>query len=273
MRRILFLLTAISLATCGPIRTSHTQPNSSEQKWISKSIEDVGRVMEEEGNAYVVYNNEHFPLSTSTNSSLERGYVVLTNALSTGRAILIDFLPPIIGDALPRPEPLGIKLGEPLPPGYPSNHNCKESRLGFICVKTPTDVRGVNVYAIRLSPSNRVAQVRIIFVFERDSYGTEVTKRYTELKTLLTKKWGPAQEFDYLKYGALWDKPREFARSLHQNERKVAAFWGNGNTDYPISMEMGARDSSTTNILLTYEHTPSIQSLINKSRETEAQSL
>lgn len=271
MRRILFLLTAISLAACGPlhVRTPHIPP---EQKWTSKSMEDVGRMMEEEGNAYVVYDGEFFPLNTSSTSSLERGYVILTGALSTGKAILIDFLPSLIGEA-PPPEPLGVKLGEPLSPGHLSNHNCKESRFGFICVKTPTDVQGVNAYVIRLSPSNRVAQVRIIFVFERDSYGTKVTKRYTELKTLLTEKWGPAQEFDYLKYGALWDGPREFASSLFQNERKVAAFWNNGNTNYPISMEMKARDSFTTLLLLTYEHTPSIQLLINKSKETEAQSL
>jgi hypothetical protein len=60
---------------------------------------------------------------------------------------------------------------------------------------------------------------------ENDSYGTAAKAAFLGVKQALIARYGSSLDFDYLKSGALWDKPREWVWSIYKKERDLSSFW------------------------------------------------
>lgn len=63
-------------------------------------------------------------------------------------------------------------------------------------------------------------------LYVNDDYCTQSQSVFSELKSLLSKKYGePEGDFDILKNNALWNESRDYKMSLIKKDRVHAAFW------------------------------------------------
>lgn len=254
MKQILLMFVMIGLLACGP--TVARDESGAMQKPVNFAVETQGAA-------------DGRTVGKRAPSDLGQGFVALTGSIAKAREAAFELLPNLLGEA-PVPEPLGIRLGEVLPPTYINQHDCRKHKSGFLVCQKPPNVRGALAHSIKQTPDGKVAEVVILFEeFENDNYGLQATKRYDELKSLLTQKWGPAKETNFLRFGALWDEPQYFAKSLSANERVVRLFLGLG-TGYPIMMEMKGRDFSSTFIKIVYQHTSSFEVYLSQTQDAEA---
>jgi hypothetical protein len=116
--------------------------------------------------------------------------------------------------------------------------------------------------------------VRIMAITEdisSDSYGSVLRTRFNNMSTAIKGKYGePANEFDFLRYGSLWNEDREFIMGILKKERTLATYWNlseNENKVKSIGLIVGANYSDAFYINLTYEFEGFDEYSDNKNKE------
>lgn len=115
-------------------------------------------------------------------------------------------------------------------------------------------------YSAFATPETGVCKVLgISKQYENDRYGADVRRAYSTLHGALEGIYGAHINFDFIKYGALWDDADEWVMSIRQNERFYSDFWNEESEAnlseglLSISLKVKAASSDTSYILLTYE--------------------
>jgi hypothetical protein len=63
------------------------------------------------------------------------------------------------------------------------------------------------------------------FTLNNDAFGNEARGVFDRISAQLRGKYGPSTHYDFLKVGSIWKEPREWAMSIHKNERYYISFW------------------------------------------------
>jgi hypothetical protein len=81
-------------------------------------------------------------------------------------------------------------------------------------------------YMIYTDKAGRICKVSGLGkTYQNDSYGTQAVSAFERLHDALGKKYGSAQDFDFLKAGSIWDEPRDYHMSIEKSERVRASYW------------------------------------------------
>jgi hypothetical protein len=116
-------------------------------------------------------------------------------------------------------------------------------------------------YIAIATPSNGICKVTGIGrTHTNDDYGTEIRATFSRMRDALSDKYGANRQFDYIKSGALWDKPRDWVWSIYKKERTLVAYWlAENGSSLPATIEaieLVTRSVSPTSgayLSLTYE--------------------
>lgn len=156
--------------------------------------------------------------------------------------------------------PFGFTMGEPI-----SKYKVAEAlELGRYKIQAvPVPRQDMDFVVVTATPAHGICKVTAISKdFPHDAYGTDILGEFDELKSALNQKYGPSKNFNFLKAGALWDEPREFAMALYKEERTLSSFWPLEVNSGPmadnianISLTAKALNTDTTYWLLSYEFT------------------
>lgn len=98
------------------------------------------------------------------------------------------------------------------------------------------------------------------FTLANDAYGTQVISLFEILTEQLTLKYGNSRKFDYLRSGSIWNEPRDWAMSIHKNERVYARFWNkeeHSSLQYglqSIQLKVEALGADQTYVIISYEY-------------------
>ncbi|MCY3871381.1 MAG: hypothetical protein OXG87_17665 [Gemmatimonadetes bacterium] len=109
-----------------------------------------------------------------------------------------------------------------------------ESNLFF--VEQPKKPQGADYVYFVMIPEMGLMKVRFSWVIEANSYGDELKRKFNELESILSKKYGEGEKIDLLKPDAVWDKPRDYMESLENNERELS--WYSIDIPYPNKAEV-----------------------------------
>ena len=94
--------------------------------------------------------------------------------------------------------------------------------------KKPQDADYVHFWVI---PEMGLMKVRFYWTIEANPYGDELKRKFDDLKSILSEKYGEGEKIDYLKSDSIWDDPKYYMRSLKDSERELAWY----STDIPGS--------------------------------------
>lgn len=90
----------------------------------------------------------------------------------------------------------------------------------------PLDGFGNRIFAVMDDEFGLVSIMAIAELEETSTYGSEVKSLYSKMKTALAKKYGkPDDDFDFLSYDSIWDRPKDFMYALRREEYHLAARW------------------------------------------------
>jgi hypothetical protein len=117
----------------------------------------------------------------------------------------------------------GVEMGAPV--SRYEGSNVAQSPYYFR-IKVPQPNAEFETYAATATPETGICKVSALGkTYHNDDYGTGARTAFDRLASALAAKYGSPQKFDFLRVGALWDKPREWVWSIYKNERTLAAFW------------------------------------------------
>ncbi len=89
------------------------------------------------------------------------------------------------------------------------------------------------------------------------TYGNEIQKNFQNLVTALTQKYGISDNnFDFLRYGSIWNEQKDWMMGLLKKERTLYTSWDNKNLPdslMSISVNTTALSTSKGWITLSYE--------------------
>jgi hypothetical protein len=81
-------------------------------------------------------------------------------------------------------------------------------------------------YLLVFSPSQGLCKVvGIGRNFETSDFGTQVRSHYENIKNALVQRYGPGEEYDYVRAGSLWEESRYFMMGLSRGDRTLQTFW------------------------------------------------
>lgn len=116
------------------------------------------------------------------------------------------------------------------------------------------------LYSVIITPLSGLCKISLVSKdVETNSYGSELSSKYSELKGTLSGKYGPVKmEYDFLMSGSIWKNSNEWMMSLRQKERTLAAFWDKKTSSLNdslsgISLEAKALSQNKGYIILSYE--------------------
>jgi hypothetical protein len=130
----------------------------------------------------------------------------------------------------------------------------------YFKIDVPQPNREFESYSAFATPQTGICKVSGLGItHENDSYGTASKSAFSGLKQALIARYGRSRDFDFLKSGALWDEPHEWAWSIYKDERTLTSFWTRQDgASLPRSIESIMLDtkavsSSGPYLTLTYE--------------------
>ena len=98
-------------------------------------------------------------------------------------------------------------------------------------VEQPKKPEGSNIIFFVVKPEIGLLKIRFFWMIETNPYGDELKRKFNELESILSKKYGEGDRFDFLKTDSIWDEPKDYMRSLENSERELAWY----STDIPDS--------------------------------------
>jgi hypothetical protein len=151
----------------------------------------------------------------------------------------------------------GVQMGAPV-----SRYGGKlleGSKFSFE-IRVPEPNSEFESYVAIATPQTGICKVTGLGVtHQNDDYGTDTRAAYDRLRDALTKRYGTNKSFDFIKYGALWNEPREWVWSIYKKERTLSAYWDKDErSSLPqsvsiIGLHAKAVSSSAPYITLNYE--------------------
>ena len=98
-------------------------------------------------------------------------------------------------------------------------------------VEQPKKPEGSNIIFFVVKPEIGLLKIRFFWMIETNPYGDELKRKFNELESILSKKYGEGDSIDFLKPDAIWDNPKDYMHSLENSERELAWY----STDIPDS--------------------------------------
>ena len=154
------------------------------------------------------------------------------------------------------PEPFGFKVGMPKAQvialvGQQFLSKDNGDILEFSTAPMPHP--DFETYMVGISPSTGLAEVVALSKdIQTNVYGEGVQSKFEEVKTALDMKYGtPANAFDFLRSGSLWDKPEDWMMGLVKEDRTLDTFWKVG--DVSIDLEAKALSQEKGYLRLAYQ--------------------
>ena len=153
--------------------------------------------------------------------------------------------------------PFGISLGDPISK-YKSAQLMAPGIYKLSIVPIPRD--DLDYVVLTATPQQGICKISASSKnFEDDAYGEKIQNAFADVKRGLAEKYGSSRDFDFLKAGAIWDQPREYAMSLKTEERTLTSYWmrDDGSNLPPdvqiISLEAVGLSSDVTYWRVTYQ--------------------
>lgn len=167
------------------------------------------------------------------------------------------------------PDPFGLDLGGDFAPFADGCSLAKEDV--YQCSTVPVPLGGVKTYLVLVN-NGKIARVHASGeIHENDDYGSKVRAEYDKLKDLLAKKYGNPQEYDFLRAGSIWKESKYFAMSLYTDQRVLESYWLL--EGYSIALKVQSLGSAETYVVLSYEHTPTVQAIQQAREEKNIEAL
>ena len=94
----------------------------------------------------------------------------------------------------------------------------KDNPVIFL-VEQPQKPQGADSVYFIIIPEIGLLKVRFVWIIETNFYGDGLKRKFNELESILSKKYGKGKKVDYLKSDSIWDDPKYYMRSLEKNER------------------------------------------------------
>ena len=95
-------------------------------------------------------------------------------------------------------------------------------------VKNPKTPKGAESTLFIFAPDKGLLKVVILWEIETNSYGDGIKKKFKELKTILSEKYGEGETYDFLKPGSIWNTPQDWMKSLQTQERYLEWYLSDG---------------------------------------------
>lgn len=92
-------------------------------------------------------------------------------------------------------------------------------------VEHPKKPQGADYVYFVVIPEMGLMKVRFYWTIEANPYGDELKRKFDDLKSILSEKYGEGEKVDYLKSDSIWGDPKYYMRSLKDNERELAEGW------------------------------------------------
>ena len=92
-------------------------------------------------------------------------------------------------------------------------------------IKRAKKPQGTDYVYLIVSPEKGLLKIRFFWTIEANPYGDELKMKFDDLKSILSEKYGEygeVEKFDYLKFDSVWNAPKDYMRSLKDNERVLA---------------------------------------------------
>lgn len=111
------------------------------------------------------------------------------------------------------------------------------SGKGQYKIKVPQPNSEFESYLALTTPETGICAVTGLGRDHKDAYGSEIRASYNKLKSVLTERYGDVEEYDFLKFKSIWNKPNEFNWGIYKQERTLAAFWKGGTSPQNENIE------------------------------------
>lgn len=168
--------------------------------------------------------------------------------------------------------PFGFYMGMP----YDEIKKISHTTQGdvFRVDDAPKNHSDFEMYGVKATPEHGVCFVKAVGnTIETNRYGTQLTSKYEEIKTALTKIYGPvSDEINLLLPGSIWNEPEDFMTGLRKNERALIAEW---NKDLPHNITkiyLGAsalsREKGYLSIEYHFTNKPECDRYINENKHS-----
>ncbi len=150
--------------------------------------------------------------------------------------------------------------------------NIIENDGSYILKKLPKSIDDFGLATCDIDKEKGLVRIGVITTdISSDSYGSVLRTRFTNMSTAIKGKYGePAKEYDFLRYGSLWNEDREFIMGIVKKERTLSTYWNlseNENKVKSIGLITGARYSDAFYIILSYEFEGYDEYSDNKNKE------
>lgn len=119
----------------------------------------------------------------------------------------------------------GVRMGAPVRE-YGGKRPAGVDNPYYFSIDVPKPNGEFESYSALATPQTGICKVSAIGkTHENDAYGTEAKSAFSSLRLALRSRYGPSEDFDFIRNDALWDEPREWVWSIYKEERSVASFW------------------------------------------------
>jgi hypothetical protein len=155
--------------------------------------------------------------------------------------------------------PMGLKMSETLEELQKKATLTPDGAYVYRATSLPGGHPDFDRYTLLVTPEHGLCKVLAFSKpVETSVYGTELLDSFDKYFEALTKKYGEAKRFDYLKSGSIWNKPNEWTTALLKKERTLAAFWSSKNGPTiddvtSVSLEAHALNREGGIIVIGYE--------------------
>ena len=98
----------------------------------------------------------------------------------------------------------------------------------FYSIKTvPKPHPAFESYIVQISPTTGLSAVKGIGKNIKTSvYGLDIRNAFEDMNKALCSKYGQGKTIDRLRYGSIWNEPKDFTMSLVTKERLLVSLWG-----------------------------------------------
>jgi hypothetical protein len=92
--------------------------------------------------------------------------------------------------------------------------------------KAPKPNDAFEFYVLTISPEKGLLKVAAVSKdIDTSVYGDDLARHFAEINRDLSKTYGEAKEFDFLKAGSIWSEDRQWMMALLSGERELASAW------------------------------------------------
>jgi len=149
----------------------------------------------------------------------------------------------------------GVKKG-----ALVSLYQGKKNESGSYKIVVPEPNAEFDLYIAYADAAQRICKVVGLGIsHENDDYGNIIRDKFSSFRSILISKYGNSIDFDFLRSGALWDKPRDWVWSIYKRERELTSFWSSSKgANLPVGVQgiklgVSAINAKGAYITLSYE--------------------